>query len=141
MCYHKKFNTLFFLIYKYTFNIKQNKKLKTETLHKICANTGFDWPVFSSIRIESTILFLCGRIRVSENTYPRMFYAVKQKYVHNYSLESCQSNSFQIKLTKTPDFSVLWMFVIPKEYGIIYSNQLYSVKRKVCNTLQIYKEI
>ena len=33
-------------------------------------------PVYSLIRTESTILSLDGRIRVSENPYSRIFYAV-----------------------------------------------------------------
>ena len=45
-------------------------------LHKICENTGFHWPVFSHIRSESLILSLYERIRVSENMYFRIYYAV-----------------------------------------------------------------
>ena len=36
------------------------------TLHKICEDTGFHWPIFSRIRTKSKILSLYGRIRVSE---------------------------------------------------------------------------
>ena len=50
------------------------------TLHKISENTGFQWPVFSRIRTESsTILSLYGRIRVSENPYSCIFCTVQQK--------------------------------------------------------------
>ena len=61
-------------------------------------------------------------------------------------MESCKSYSSNIKPTKTPDSHILWMFVILKEYAIIcnnwviWSNQLYTVKIKVCNTLLIYKK-
>ena len=41
------------------------------SLHKICNNTGFHWPVFSRIRAESY-----GRIRVIQNLYSRIFYTV-----------------------------------------------------------------
>ena len=46
------------------------------SLHKICEDTGFHWPVHSRIKTESTILFLYGRIQASENPYSRIFYAV-----------------------------------------------------------------
>ena len=46
------------------------------TLHKIHENTGFHWPIFSCIRRKSSIFFLYGRIRVSENLYSGIFYAV-----------------------------------------------------------------
>ena len=46
------------------------------TLHKIGENADFHWPVFSRIRIKSMILSLYGRIRVCENLYSRIFYAV-----------------------------------------------------------------
>ena len=49
--------------------------LKRNTLHKICENTGFHWPVFSCVRTKSMILSLYGRIRVSENPYSRISYA------------------------------------------------------------------
>ena len=48
-------------------------------LHKICENTGFHWTVSPSIRTKSKILPLCKRIRVTENSYYRMFYVV---YIH-----------------------------------------------------------
>ena len=51
-------------------------KYFSEPLHKICENTGFHWLAFSHIRTESTILSLYGRIRVSENPYSRIFYAM-----------------------------------------------------------------
>ena len=35
--------------------------LKSETLHKMCENTGFHWRLFSRIRTESKILSLCGK--------------------------------------------------------------------------------
>ena len=51
------------------------KRSARELLHKICENTGFHWPVFSSIRTELYILSLHRRIWVSENPYLRIFYA------------------------------------------------------------------
>ena len=48
----------------------------TFSLHKVWENTGFPWPIFSCKRTEYTILFLQGRLRVSENPYYRIFYAV-----------------------------------------------------------------
>ena len=42
---------------------------KKDALYKICENMGFHWPVFSRIRTKSTI-------RVSENLYSCIFYAV-----------------------------------------------------------------
>ena len=39
------------------------------SLHKVCENTRFHWPVFSRIRIESAT-------SVSENPYCRIFYAL-----------------------------------------------------------------
>ena len=51
----------------------ENHKL---TLRKLCKNTGFLWPVFSRIRTKYTILSLYERIRVSENPYSCIFYAV-----------------------------------------------------------------
>ena len=50
--------------------------LKEIALHKIYKYTDFYCPVFSRIRIESTILSFIGRIRVSENPYTRIFCAV-----------------------------------------------------------------
>ena len=47
-----------------------------QSLHKICENTGFQWPVFSRIRTKSVILSLYGRIQVAENLYFCIFYAV-----------------------------------------------------------------
>ena len=47
-------------------------------------------------------------------------------------MEPCKRYFSHIKPTKTPDFPILWMFVIPKEYAIVYndwfieSNQLYT---------------
>ena len=46
---------------------------------KICENSGFHLPVFSRIKTESTIPSLCRRIRVSENPYSHIFYAVEHK--------------------------------------------------------------
>ena len=43
------------------------------SLYKICENTGFHWPLFSRIRIESTILSLYGGIRVSGDLYSGIF--------------------------------------------------------------------
>ena len=45
-------------------------------LHKICENTGFQWPVFSRIRTKSAMFSLYGRIRATENPYSSIFYAV-----------------------------------------------------------------
>ena len=42
------------------------------TLHKLCENTG----LFSRLRTKSTIFILYGRIRVTENSYFRIFYVV-----------------------------------------------------------------
>ena len=48
------------------------------TLHRMSENTGFQWPIFSRIRTESsTILSLYGRIRVSENRYSCIFCTVQ----------------------------------------------------------------
>ena len=54
----------------------------TTTLRKIYDKTGFYCPEFSStsIRTESTILNLYGRIRVSENPYSCIFYAVENTF-------------------------------------------------------------
>ena len=41
---------------------------KNMTVHKICQNTGFFWPVFSRIRAESS--------KTWENPYSDLFYAV-----------------------------------------------------------------
>ena len=49
-----------------------------QPLRKTCQNTGFCWPVFSHVRTEFTILSLYGRMRVSENLYSRIIYAVNQ---------------------------------------------------------------
>ena len=43
--------------------------LKIPSLHKICENKGFYWPVFSCS-------LLYGRIRVNESPYFRIFYVV-----------------------------------------------------------------
>ena len=48
---------------------------------KICRYTGFLWPAFSRIRIESTIMSLYGKIRVRENPYSDIFYAVSYKRI------------------------------------------------------------
>ena len=45
-------------------------------LRKIYQNTGFLWPVFFRIRLESIILFLHGKTRVRENPYSYLFYEV-----------------------------------------------------------------
>ena len=45
----------------------------------------------------------------------------RSKHIRNYGLESCRSYSSHIKLTKTPDFSILSVFIILKKYAIIYS--------------------
>ena len=53
----------------------------------------------------------------------------------------------RIKPTKIPDFLIVWMFVISKEYKIIssnwimQSNQLYTIKIEVCRTLLIQKDV
>ena len=53
----------------------------------------------------------------------------------------------RIKPTKIPDFLIVWMFVISKEYKIIssnwimQSNQLYTIKIEVCTTLLIQKNV
>ena len=53
----------------------------------------------------------------------------------------------RIKPTKIPDFLIVWMFVISKEYKIIssnwimQSNQLYTIKIEVCKTLLIQKNV
>ena len=48
----------------------------TIALHKICENMGFHWPAYSHMKIKYTILSLYGNIRVTENLYSRIFYAV-----------------------------------------------------------------
>ena len=45
-------------------------------LHRIWENTGFHRPVFYHKRTESSILFLYGRIQISENPCFHIFYAV-----------------------------------------------------------------
>ena len=60
--------------YKYGKTV--NKETKSMTLDKICESMGFHRPVFSSIRTESTILSLYGRILASENAYSHIFYEV-----------------------------------------------------------------
>ena len=45
-------------------------------LRKMCQITGFFWPIFSRIRTESWILSLYRKIRVRENLYSSIFYAV-----------------------------------------------------------------
>ena len=53
----------------------------------------------------------------------------------------------RIKPTKIPDFLIVWMFVISKEYKIIssnwimQSNQLYTIKIEVCRTILIQKNV
>ena len=51
-------------------------KLKKYSVHQICENMDFHWPVFSRIKTESAILSIYGRIQVSENPYSRIFYPV-----------------------------------------------------------------
>ena len=65
----------FFLIFLLDFSLKTSQN-QTFSLHKICENTYFHWPVFSRIRPKSQISSLYGRIRVSENPYSRIFYVV-----------------------------------------------------------------
>ena len=43
------------------------------TMHKLCENMVFHWPVSSRIRTESTILSLYRRIRVGENSFLAYF--------------------------------------------------------------------
>ena len=63
------------------------------SLHKICENTGFHWPLFSRIRTKSTSLSLYRRIRVSENPHSRIFYVVTE--THNLILKvSSLKNTF-----------------------------------------------
>ena len=47
-----------------------------KTLPKLCQITGFLWPAFSHMRTESTILSLCGKMRIIENPYYGTFFAV-----------------------------------------------------------------
>ena len=49
--------------------------IEKQPLRKICENSGFDQPLFSRIRTESTILFLRGKMRVSESLYFCIIYA------------------------------------------------------------------
>ena len=49
--------------------------LKT-SLNTLCKNTVFHLPAHPRIMIESAIMSLYGRIRVSEKPYYRVFYAV-----------------------------------------------------------------
>ena len=71
-------------------------------LHKICENTGFQWHIFSRIGTKSTILSLHGRIRVSENPYSRIFYAV-----FSYGI-SCVQKSRNFSLTSWEKGWNLW---------------------------------
>ena len=72
------------------------------SLHKICENTGFQWHIFSRISTKSTILSLYGRIRVSENPYSRIFYAV-----FSYGI-SCVQKSRNFSLTSWENGWNLW---------------------------------
>ena len=56
--------------------IKKVLNVFRQSLHKICENTGFHWPIFSHISTRSQIPSLYGRIRVNENPYFCIFYAV-----------------------------------------------------------------
>ena len=47
-----------------------------KTLPKLCQITGFLWLAFSHMRTESTILSLCGKMRIIENPYYGTFFAV-----------------------------------------------------------------
>ena len=62
---------------------------------KIYKNTGFNWPSFSGIGTESMILFLYGKLWVSENPYSRMFYTVWIRFyfqVQNFRVIANQKN-------------------------------------------------
>ena len=48
-----------------------------QTLDKTCGNTCFHWPVFSRVKTESYILYIYERVRISENPYSPIFYAVR----------------------------------------------------------------
>ena len=52
------------------------RKLKRDSMYKICENMGYHWPVFSQIRTESKFLSIYRRTRVSENPYFGIFYPV-----------------------------------------------------------------
>ena len=61
------------------------RKPESYSLHKIFKNTSFDRPVFSYIRTEYTIVSLYRRIRVSENPYCCIFFAlIKPKKTWNH---------------------------------------------------------
>ena len=64
----------FFIFFISYFYIKHISLKQFYSLHKICENAGFHWPVFSCIRTESRELN--ERTQVSQNPYSRIFYAV-----------------------------------------------------------------
>ena len=53
---------------------------------------GFHWPVVCRIKTESTILSLWGKIRVSEDPYPRIFYAEKCWLMNNNYIQYHEEN-------------------------------------------------
>ena len=72
-------------------------------LHKICENTGFYWPVFSRAKKESTVMSLCRIMRVLENPYSCIFYAMYSFIYHRCRNNVCSfviSDYFHHKATK-----------------------------------------
>ena len=63
----------FFMQWQKTIEVNSSSIIHCIKIHK---NTGFNWPSFSSIGTESMILFLYGKLWVSENPYSRMFYTM-----------------------------------------------------------------
>ena len=92
-------------------------------LHKICEDTRFQWPVFSRINTESTILSLYLRIRVSENPYSLIFYAVLYKVRQRMSLDlvvvSVQ-NMFYENRTSICTFAVIEQKKLLKSFASIH---------------------
>ena len=88
------------------------------SLHKICENTGFHWPLFSRIRTE--ILSLYWKIRVSENPYSRIFYTVLGVIKDSVSYELWLPGSVEL-VEEDTGASCLWNF--QKDlYGKYYVN-------------------
>ena len=87
-------------------------------MHKISENTDFYSPVFSRIRTELWILFLCGKIRTSENPCSSILYAVIFKTSgpqYSYGLHSSKNLFIQGKLDPLWGKLCLWQL---KEYNM-----------------------
>ena len=63
-------------MYKHGENATHFPNLSGSELRKLFQNMVFLWPIFFCIGRESTILCLYEKIRVRENTYSGIFYAI-----------------------------------------------------------------